>query len=220
MPLRDLLATYGKSGILPDIAGQYTGRKIVVCGDAACVWDDLEAFGCRSDVGRGKVHKDGWDFMTVNKLVDIFPGCIEHAYSNEPNLLNAFINARRQEYRREFGDPKHTHSITKGAKWQWHFSGHGTSGLGAVLVAIGLGYERIVLCGMPLDNGRHNGEPHWRRCNFVNSEANSPPKQEIVTDSGAVVPAPNQHWQKAIDLAFRRKVKSMSGRTREWLGYP
>lgn len=209
MALAEFLHECGTPFHLPEIAGKYQGRGLVIVGDAIGVWDDLEAFGCRSDEGRGRVEKEGFDFLTINKAVETFPGGIEHCYSNEPSLLLKFIAARRSEYTREFKGPKHSHSISGGASWTWPFGGHGTSGLGAVLVGLGLGYDRIVICGVPLDDGPHNGEPKWRRCAFKTSEA-----------AGNVNTGMNSHWKKAIQFAFDGKVKSMSGRTREWLGAP
>lgn len=207
--LRDLMTGYGGFEFpLPEIAGKYAGKNLVVAGDAACVWDDLERFGCRDNAGRGAVRKAGWDFLTVNKLVETFPGNVEHCYSNEPQLLMKFIAARRNEYTREFSCALQTHSCNTGARWRWPWGGHGTSALGATLVGIGLGYEKIVLCGIPLDDGPHNGEPHWRKCGFRNEASGSKDDDR------------NHHWRRAIDLAFGGKVRSMSGRTRAWLGSP
>lgn len=209
MALKEFLGEYGTSAKFPEIAGRYSGKGLVIVGDAIGVWRDLEEFGCRINVGRGAVAKDGWDFLTVNKAVETFPGNIEHCYSNEPSLLQKFIAARRSEYTREFDGPRNVHSISNGAQWVWPFGGHGTSGLGAVLVGIGLGYDDIVLCGIPLDDGPHNGEPHWRKCAFNTSEA-----------AGGMRKDRNYHWDRAIDLAFEGKVTSMSGRTKEWMGAP
>lgn len=191
---------------LPSIAGQYIGKNVVVCGDAHGVWNDLEKFGCANRINRGSVWKSGWQFMTVNKMVETFPGDIEHCYSNEPQTLLRFIASRRTEYTREFGSPQNSHSISLGCKWTWPFGGHATSGLGAALVALSLGYDRIVLCGIPLDDGPHNGEPHWRKCHFTNEAA------------GANNIGINHYWKMARDIAFEGKVRSMSGRTKEWLG--
>lgn len=207
MPLKDLMTGYGGFEFpLPSIAGAYAGKNVIVCGDARGIWDDLEAFGCRDDNKFGKVRKDGWDFMTINKIVELFPGDIEHCYSNQPDLLHRFIAARRQEYT-DCAKPKNLHSCNQGTKWRWPWGGHGTSGLGAVLVAVGLGYDRIVLCGLPLDDGPHNGEPPWRKTRFASSEA-----------AGPVGGGMDQHWKRAKELAFDGKVRSMSGRTRDWLG--
>lgn len=208
MALEDLLTGFGPDKFAPPlIAGKYKGKSLIVCGDAACVWNDLEQFGCRSDHGRGKVYKAGWDFLTVNKLVETFPGNIEHAYSNEAHLLLKFIAARRNEYRHEFSGPAHTHSCGKGAQWRWPWSGRGSSALGATIVGLGLGYARIVLCGVPLDNGPHNGEPPWRKTSFL--------KTEVPSDAGIE----NSHWKEAAKH-FQARVTSMSGRTKAWLGAP
>lgn len=203
-----LLAEYGSgASALPDIAHCYTGGRLVVCGDAAGVWDDLEAFGCRLDIGRGRVAKDGWQFMAVNRIGETFPGDIEHWFSNAAHLLKTFAAARRQEYAKEFA-VLHFHACQPGAAWVWPWPAQGTSLLGGVLTGIGLGYDRIVICGGPLDDGPHNGEPPWRKTIFATSEAAS----EGIK--------PEKHWARAIDLVLKGRVKSMSGRTREWLGHP
>jgi hypothetical protein len=208
--LEQFLAEFGYNNRqIPDIAGKYAGKgkSLAVCGDAACVWDDLERLGCRYNHMRGKVYRDGWDFLTINKLVETFPGNIEHAYSNEPHLLERYVAARRPEYRREFDGPRHSHSCVSGAKWHWPWGGHATSGLGAAIVGACLGYDQVVLCGVPLNDGPHNGEPPWRKCTFTREAADS---------SDGV----NRYWLKARELVFKGKVKSMSGRTRDWLGTP
>lgn len=208
MGLNAFLAEYGGQAFkLPAIAGTYGGKSIAVCGDAACIWEDLERLGCRVNHRRGCVGGP-FDFLTINKLVETFPGNIEHAYSNEPHLLVKFIAARRFEYVKEFNGPRNTHACNAGAKWHWPFGGHATSALGATLVAVGLGYDRVFLCGVPLEDGPHNGEPPWRTTTFTREAA----------DSGAA--GINRHWQRARDLAFDGKVRSMSGRTKQWLGGP
>lgn len=209
LALEEVLKGYGGYEFpLPGIAGRYRGKSLIVVGDAACVWDDLERFGCRSSLDRGSVRKDGWDFLTVNKIVETFPGNIEHAYSNEAESLARFIAARRQEYRKEFQGPLNIHSCQRGAQWRWPWNGRGSSALGATLVGLGLGYAPVVLAGIPLDDGPHNGEPPWRRCQFR--------RCEVTSDKGR----PNAHWGNAMALGFDGKVKSLSGRTKEWLGSP
>ena len=190
---------------IPSIAGRYKGKKLVICGDASCVWGDLERFGCKVSQGRGLVFKNGWHFMTVNKLVECFPGNIEHCYSNEGDRLKLFVEARRNEYRAEFSGPEHLHA-RRGVKWCWPWRGNGSSALGACLTSVHLGYDEIVLAGVPLDNSPHNGEPPWRRCTF---------EQDCTTSGGG----PHLAWKEAIKT-FGGKVKSLSGQTREWLGEP
>lgn len=204
------LSDYGGLAFpLPAIAGTYSGKRLVIVGDAAGVWADLEAFGCRVDHRLGAVAKKeagGWDFLTVNKAVETFPGNIEHAYSNEPALLMRFIAARRSEYLGEFYGPMHIHSgSTEGAMHRWPWGGWGTSGLGACFVGVGLGYDQVVLCGVPLNDGPHNGEPPWRKGGFTREAAS--------TVGGGI----NTHWKRARGTG---KIFSMSGRTREWFGAP
>jgi hypothetical protein len=209
MLLDDFFRDYGgKAFPLPEIAGKYADKNkvLIIAGDAACVWEDIERAGGMSRAGLGSVGGP-FDYLTVNKLVEVFPGNIEHAYSNQPHYLETWIKARRVEYVREFDGPRNTHSCNKGAKWYWPLGGHATSGLGAALVGVGLGYEKIILCGIPLTDGPHNGEPPWRKTRFTNEAADS-------------ADGMNRHWRNARDYAFRGRVKSMSGRTREWLGAP
>jgi hypothetical protein len=207
--LKELFSGYGGFAFpLPSIAGSCKGKKVVVCGDAHCVWIDLELFGCRDDSGLGRVRKEGWEFMAVNKLGECFPGHLHHWYSNQPAHLANFVKARRNEYEKEFTKYWITHSCGVGADFRWPWGGGGTSSLGAALVAIGLGYERVVLCGVPLDNTPHNGQPHWRKCNFENEAAGS------ATDDR------DGYWKRAIQEGFEGKVRSMSGRTAAWLGRP
>lgn len=188
-------------GALPDIAGCFAGNGLVIAGDAACVWEDLERFGCRSDEGRGRVAKDGFHFMAVNKIGETFPGDLKHWFSNSAAHLGRFSAARRDEYTQEFRVPENTHACNPGAMWCWPWKGHGTSALGATLAGVAMGYAPVVLCGIPLDESPHNGEPPWRKTRFTTE-----------------VRARDLHWQRAIDAVLKGKVISMSGRTKDWLG--
>lgn len=190
----------------PDIAGSYRGRSVVICADGHSVWDDLEALGGRHMSGRGSVQVPDHDLMVINKLGEIFPGNIEHWYSNEGQHMELFLKSRRREYRREFITPKHTHSCNKGAKHHWPWAGRGTSGLGAVLTALALGYDQIIIAGMPLDNGPHNGEPPWRQTRFMN-------------EAGETVQGrPHTGWDHAIKTVFKGKVKPMGEKLKKWIG--
>lgn len=189
---------------LPGIAGAYQGKKLIICGDAYNIWIDLENFGCKSTKGRGGVYKDGWDMMTLNKLVQVFPGNIEHTYSNHIECLKTALASRREEYRKDFIEPRNSHSCFAGMQWKWPWSGHGTSALGACLAALAMGYSEIMLAGIPMDDKHHNGEPDWRRCVFETKDR--------VSENERI----KAHWDKAMKV-FDGKVRSLSGRTREWL---
>lgn len=195
MSFKEYFAEYGGMEFpFPEIAGTYTGT-LVICGDAACVWGDVEKAGFRCDDGRGSVA--GADFMAVNKLGEVFPGVLEHWYSNEAKLLKNFVAARRNEY--EFGPPGNIHSCNRGVQWVWPWPGFGTSGLGACLTGAALGYDEIIVCGMPLDDSPHNGEPPWRRSNFM---------REV---SDTVKGNRNRVWRHALETVLQN-VTFMSGR--------
>lgn len=210
MGLKEWTADYGGLAFkLPDIAGTYAGRNLLVCGDASSLWEDIEAFGARDNTGRGRVFKEGWDILTVNNAVISMPANVAHCYSNQARVIKAALAARRDEYTREFPNEPLVHSCNPGGQYHWPWSGHGTSGLGACFVGLALGYDRIVLCGMPLEDTPHNGEPPWRTTAFASSEA-----------SGSKGDDRDSHWRRAIECGFEGKVKSMSGRTKKWLGAP
>lgn len=197
-----LLAEYGiYSPVLPSIAGTCSGKKLVICGDGRCIWEDLFSFGCASDADGGSIAKPGWDFMCVNMAGSKFPGIIEHWYSNDAAKIAQWRAVRREEYPPKF-TVNNTHSCNEGAQWFWPWTGHGTSGLGATITGLWLDYDEIVLCGIPLDNRPHNGEPPWRKTNFTNEVRND----EI-------------HWMRVAEK-FAGRVTAMSGQPRKWFGPP
>ena len=97
----------------------------------------------------------------------------------------------------------HTHKPSPDAEIAWDLTWPrihgGTSSLFAVFVALGLGYEQVILAGCPLDKSSHFYEPPWRRCQEFNETL--------------------KHWEEAQEV-FKGRVKSVSGRTRDLLGEP
>ena len=68
-----------------------------------------------------------------------------------------------------------------------------------VLIALAMGYERIMLAGIPLDNRGY---------------CYAPPNNQSMFESETL----ENEWKEARDEVFRDRVRSFSGRTREWLG--
>lgn len=184
-----------------DMVGKFSGKKLVICAGGACVWDDLALLGVRGG------DNQEWDVMCVNDVVMHYPGQVRHFFSNDHRLMPHWIGARRPQYVRLYGQIQHTHSCRVGGKHTWPWPGHGTSALGATYTGIALGYDRIVLCGVPLDNSPNYFSPSWELRNFER-EVGTKPNGEM------------QYWQQARDKCFKGRVKSMSGRTRELLGSP
>ncbi len=172
----------------PDIAGSESGLVLIV-GSGHTVWDDLENFGVH-------IH----DVICVNDVGMHFPGHVKHWYSNDTQMLRKWVQARRPRYQMDFGKDIQTHSCCEGAKWKWPWPGHGSSSLNAVFTALALGYDKIILCGVPLDDEGHYFDPPWIRTNF---------SREATT----------RHW-RLLAPKFEGKVTSMSGNSREILGAP
>ena len=187
----------------PPAQGTCAGRSIVIAAGARCVWDDLLLFGVDPFQG-----KEGWDIMTVNDIVCYLPCEIAHHYSNANRLITHHLGVRRLRMPKGPEFTGQTHTCRTGAQNNWPWPGHGTSSLGATYAALAMGYERIVLCGVPLDNSGHFFDPPNGRYTFSRFE------QEVGDVYGGV-----QYWT-AVSPLFEDKVRSMSGRTKELLGAP
>ena len=117
--------------------------KVVIAGGARCVWEDLRQIG------------GDFDLITVNDVTMHVPFYVKHAYSNDHIMLPHWINARRPRLNR--GIQAHTCQCGDMKVWPW--PGHGSSSLNAVYTALALGYDEIILAGIPLDNSGHYFDP-------------------------------------------------------------
>ena len=171
---------------------KYTNRysgTLIIAGSARCVWEDIE-----------KLNKGSYDadVMTVNDMVMHYPNRVRHAYSNSVKELSIWSQARRKNLNQDVTK----HSCNEGETF-WPFPGHGTSSLNACYVGLAMGYDSIILAGIPLDNTGHYFDPPWVKSNF---------EREVPNKDGL------RWWKSANENIFRGKVKSLSGRTRELLG--
>jgi len=178
------------------LIGRHSGELWIV-GSGRCVWEDTGSIPENAQV------------MTLNDMVTFFPGRIKHAYSNADWLLWFWVQGRRENYVREYGNDfdLHTNKVSRHKNViEWPFPGMGSSALPACYVGLALGYDSIILAGVPLDDTGHFFDPPEghslskgkRWSNFTNEA------QEYI-------------WKNA---RLGGKVKSLSGRSREWLGSP
>jgi hypothetical protein len=186
---------WGK-GDPPPVAGCSSGTALVL-GSAACLWDDLWA-----------ARELGDHYISVNDagmyvhLAGAFTQFkLRHWASLEPGLFPAF--KARAQINNSQSILYHTNKADENADFAWNlahlsFVG-GTSALFASMVALGLGYEKVILCGCPLDNGAY----------FY-----GPPKNKSAVYDGCL-----RFWEKNLNV-LKGRVKSMSGRTRDLLGGP
>ena len=148
----------------PGIAGSESGQ-LVICASGHSIWSDLERVP-------GYI-KDKWeqsfDIMAVNDAGMHIPHRLKHWYSND-----AWIKRWRPARRERFGENDTTNEDIKlhscfGIVINWGWPGGGTSSLNAVMTGLALGYEKIYLCGVPLDDNGHYFDPPWVKTNFSRS---------------------------------------------------
>lgn len=155
----------------------------IILGGAECLWADLDALG-----------KWDADFIAVNDAGAAFPETIAHWVTLHPEKLKDWKAARtgNADYQ------VHSHKRRAGCgPVTLHTDWGGSSGLLAVQVAISLGYQRIVLCGVPMDGRAHFHRPgEWPDCMHY-----------------------RRHWLRRLDQ-FSMFTRSMSGWTRELLHAP
>ncbi len=187
-----------------EVIGKYSGECLIVAG-ARCVWDDLEEWTPHGDV------------MVINDIGMHLPMEVAHWWSNHHENLPSWLQIRRGGrlwvLNRKDPKPVKLHSLNK-MKYSWPWPGHGTSSLNAIYTAIALGYDRIVLAGIPLDNNGHYFDPptgHRLQGDFNWSHFT----QEVPDRNGEP-----RFWKDAAKDIFQGQVKSLSGRTRELLGAP
>lgn len=181
--------------MLPSVAGTFHGT-LIICGSGRCVWDDLK-----------KVEAQYLDIMAINDMIAYLPFKMRHAFSNDHHTLMYWKRCRRNEYR-PLDDKVFLHSSTQTPSiigWPWPC--HGTSALNACYTGLALGYDEIILAGVPMDDSGHFFSPPYEKSNFHNEV----PYREDGT---------MKYWANAKNNVFQGKVKSLSGRTKDLLGEP
>uniref|UniRef100_A0A6H1ZEI0 Uncharacterized protein n=1 Tax=viral metagenome TaxID=1070528 RepID=A0A6H1ZEI0_9ZZZZ len=207
-----MLDTWTSNGIrgrgnLPPVAGNFGGTLALVAGGWP-VWQDFMALEA--------MEATPWphDIMVVNDIGIFLPRPLTHWVSYHSDQLPHLVALREghlgnSQIKRHI----HTHGAPKpeGAECRWEFeAAGGTSTLFGVRVALAMGYDRVVLCGAPMDSGGHAWTPPpemWVPDSFVKHGRFGNERLE-------------QDWLQARDNEFSGRVRSLSGRTREWLGCP
>jgi len=189
---------------MPDVRRDYCGTLLIVASGHTA-WSDLDELGLGN---YGATQVLPWDVMCVNDMIMHFPQKMTHAYSNDHLWLNQWIRARRPRYVKDYDAGLVTHTCQCGGSSMkiWPWPGHGTSSLNATYTGLALGYDKIILCGAPLDDGGHYFDPPWVKTNF---------SREVADRDGHP-----KFWSTAKRDVFEGKVFSMSGRTMELLGKP
>lgn len=179
---------------------KFAGQRLIICAGGHTVWSDLKSIPMTPSE-----QNDSWHVMCINDIVMHYPGRIDHFYSNDHRWMPRWLDARRELLVKAFGPVRHTHSCNSGAKYNWPWPGHGTSTLNAAYTGVAMGYDPIVICGAPLDDGPHYFDPWWQKTNFLRE----------VSDQ---LHGQLQYWSSARLQHFDNKVYAQSGRTKALLG--
>lgn len=167
-------------------------ERLIIAGGGRGVWEDLSNLP--------KEYHDA-DIMCINDIGTHFPRPFHHWFSLHGAQLPVWLIARGFRYKDQ---PQLHSSVEAPGVTVWDLPGHTSSGFNAVKCGLALGYNDIVLCGVPYDNDGHYFDPsldHW-----IWGEVH-PPKFDAQ--------AFRRRWKQLIG-----KATSMSGSTRDVLGGP
>lgn len=178
------------SGELP-MGRVYSGR-LVIAGGGRSVLPDMERIGNWGDDA---------DWMAIND-VGMFLPRVDHWFSIHGECFPEWANVRRLNH--DCHDIKyHSKQGSKTVCIEWPILPNWgpLGGQAACLVALALGYDEIVLCGVPGDDSGHFYPAHNRR------------GQKTNRDFGEYDAA-----YKQIKLFSGGRIRSMSGKTKDIFG--
>lgn len=187
----EIWVALGGSGKTPSALGRSKG-PLLILGGGANVWQDF-----------AKVRPWKGEIMAVNDVGQYLHEPLRHWVTLHPEFMPGWRYFReRHLYSAGYSLTCHSSKMVTGIDIAWSIQNlGGSSGLYAAFIALLLGYTEIVLAGVPMDNTQHFFDPPWYG-HDLGDRAN-----EIV-------------WREAQTNYFAGRVKSLSGRTREWLGAP
>ena len=176
--------------------GKHKGRSVVICGAARCLWDDLATLDLSAH-----------HLCAVNFVPICWTRVFDHWVSVHDD--QHWFDRRSMSIYYCRGEALANHCMLHGFRTddsqvvRWGFRNEGTSSLFALRVMLALGYDRIILAGVPLDGSGHFYEP----------PGDARP-QDRFGDSYT-----HETWQRAVP-EFADRARSVSGFTRELLGAP
>lgn len=181
----------GEQG-LPPIANNFPGFRLYVCGSGRSLWADIAAAGLPSRDERTHI-------MCVNFAGAHVPFAFHHWVSLHGRQLAHWFRLRREMYAEDGHIWLHSDAPHDLVEFAWTIENPGgCSGLFAAQIGLAMGYDSVMLCGIPEDNDGHFYDAPGSRGSYSNEGA-------------------EPIWAWARDHVFRGRVKSLSGRTRAWL---
>jgi len=130
-------------------AGSKAGQDLCILGSASCLSRDFNGLNWQGDV------------MGLNDVPVYFSGSCTHWVSLHPEIFQYMLPLAHKRIVNQVSKDVHydkrieTHSNAKwpGVDHVWKFEWKGgSSAMFAVQIGLNMGYDRIVLCGVPMDN--------------------------------------------------------------------
>jgi hypothetical protein len=168
---------------LPAIAGTCKGSCLLV-GPAPCAIEDIE----RAPKTDAVMAVSGG--MTVLRKLGVHA---DHWFSCHPEDFALWAPEGWENVL------THAKQGATGADHLWPINGRFaiTSGPSAAVVAVALGYEPVILAGLPADGSGHHD----------------------IAGPGASTYTDETRWRQLDAMFFRGRVRSLSGNTGHWLGH-
>jgi hypothetical protein len=190
----------------------------LIAGGAACVWADAEAAFALID----EAH-----VFAVKHVASVWPGPITALISLHPEKLGATFKARqRRGLDMDFKVWTHKRSSDRGrasgridcvlpaADWG------GSSGLFAVQVARHIGYEKIILAGVPIDDSAHFNDPaplerpaRYRQAWLAHRAEIAPYVRSVSGWTSEILGKPDIAWLKSDPLTPEPSAENRSPRS-------
>lgn len=173
-------------------APQKKPRTALVLGGADCLWSDIES---ALDLG----EFDG--VVACNDAGAEWRGRLDAWVTLHPNKMQGWRDKRRANGLCPAGNHiahRQDAGIDEVREYRWQGSRRsGSSGLFATKIALESGFDRAVLCGIPMDSQAHFFDKRLWTSNSTFTTA----------------------WREVLPH-IKGRVRSMSGETAKWLGVP
>ncbi len=179
---------------IPKIAGTCSGT-LIINGGGKTMWEDRGKLFLAYQELQAELK---FDQMAVNVAAMFIPN-LQHIFSLHHNQIAGIARFRKHEYCQHKA-LVHSNKASEGIDYAWKLSLRAsTSGLVAVTLGKVLGYDKFILCGVPMD-----GSGYFYKPTINETFEDDMRLREIVVTKEV----------------FGDSVKSMSGRTKDILGSP
>ena len=181
---------------VPSIVGNFSGILIVL-GCGRNVWQELKEL-------KELMHGLKFSVMCINDIAFQLIGDFSHAVSLHPEFLPAVRVLRPTRSLGHFYT--HSEKAKPGVDMVWNIPNvGGTSSMFGCKIAVLMGYEKIIMCGVPLDKLGHYYDPADQ-----DNQNNYDGKENDIV------------WIEFRQTGYtsKKRIRSMSGRTRKIFGFP